>query len=265
MVALLGEAPAGRHVCQFDCDSDPLPESIALFAAGGLQRGDAVVLVAPSEQNATVLALLERDAIDIRAACASGQLRVMSSRDKLAECSRAGQPDLECLKGAIDGLLEGIPAEWRKRIRVYGEMVNELWQGGHAALAVRLEEHWNELARRHPLSLFCGYTLDGLAESTYTGPFSEIGRTHTNILPTSDDERFRAAVDAATEDVLGISFSLILSCSAREQTLGEHRLPIGRRTLLWLHRNMPVTSGHILERARHYLQQVDKPDAAVAG
>jgi hypothetical protein len=189
----------------------------------------------------------------------------MSSRDKIAECSRAGQPDLECLKSALDGLLCGVPAEWRRHICLYGEMVNELWQAGHAELAVRLEEHWNDLLRRHPLSLFCGYTLDGLAESTYTGPFSEIGRTHTNILPTSDDERFRAAVDAATEDVLGISFSLILSCSAREQTLGEHRLPIGRRTLLWLHRNMPVTSGHILERARHYLERVDKPDAAAAG
>jgi hypothetical protein len=249
-------------MCQFDSDSDPLPESIALFATGGLQRGDAVVLIAPTEQSATVLALLERDAIDTRVARASGQLRVMSSRDTLRECSRAGQPELECLKSAIDALLGGVPPEWRKRIRVYGEIVSELWHGGHAELAIRLEEHWNELAGQHPLSLFCGYTLDGLAESTYAGPISEIGRTHTNILPTDDDERFRAAVDAATEDVLGISFSLILSCSTREQTLGEHRLPIGRRTLLWLHRNMPVTSGHILERTRHYL---DKPDAAVAG
>jgi len=258
-VALLSEAPAGRHVCQFESESDPLAESIALFAAGGLQRGDAVVLVAPPEQTDIVIALLERDKLDTDAALESGQLLMLSSRSLLAEVSSDGVPDLERLKGMLDAFLQRIPAEWSRGIRVYGEMVNVLWCGGYPELAVKLEDHWNELARSRPLSVFCGYTLDGLAESTYAGPFSEIGRTHTNVVPTGDDERFRAAVDAATEDVLGISFSLILSCSAREQTLGEHRLPIGRRTLLWLHQNMPVTSGHILERARHYMQHADAP------
>src|SRR4029077_4452692 len=107
----------------------------------------------------------------------------------------------------------------------------------------------------HPMTLFCAYMLDGLEPGSYEGPLNEIGRTHTDILSTEEDERRRAAIDAASEEILGMSFSLTLSFSGREQTVGEHRLPIGRRTMLWLQRNMPGSSGMILERARHYYHQ----------
>jgi len=260
--AWLGESPAGRHVCQFHSPSDPLAESIAIFAEAGLRGGDQVILLALPDQAEAALAVLEPRAVDLVAARATGQLRIEDSCSVLDACAAGSGLDLERLSRYLGGMLARTSSGPRRKVRVYGDMVSLLWNRGDAELAIHLEEIWDELVQAHPSTvLFCGYSLDRLAESTYNGPLSGIGRVHRTVLTTADDERFQTAVDAATHDVLGISFSTMLSSSTREQALGDHRLPMGWRTLHWLHRNMPVTSAHILERARHYMASDGAPVA----
>jgi len=259
--ALLADAPAGRHFCQFASESEPLIDSVAMFAASGLERGEAVILVVTPAHARELTERLTRQGLDPASACDSGHLVFVDSVATMAEYTRGGVPDLQGLKSSVDRLIAGLPAERQGGLRIYGELVDLLWQAGYTDAAIQLEGFWEAYYSSHGLCLFCGFTMDALAESTYEAPFGEIGRLHTSVLPTAEDERLRAAVDAATEDVLGISFSLILGCSSREQTLGEHRLPIGRRTMLWLHHNMPVTSAHILERARHYMELAAAPSA----
>jgi hypothetical protein len=184
---------------------------------------------------------------------------VLDAQSVLAEFMRDGMPEWNRFRSTIGAVLEGFRPMRGGATRAYGEMVSVLWREGNAAAAIRLEEYWNELARYYPFTLFCGYMLDGLDSASYEGPLNEIGRTHSDVLVTEEDERLRAAVDAASEEVLGMSFSLTLSFSGREQTIGEHRLPIGRRTMLWLQRNMPGSSARILERARQYFEKEAVP------
>jgi len=40
--------------------------------------------------------------------------------------------------------------------------------------------------------------------------------------------------------------------------MGEHRLPGGQRTMLWIMRNMPSSSATILDRARRYYQELNR-------
>ena len=250
--ALLSKAPAGRHLCQFHWDPEALSKAVSLFAGTGLQRGDGVVIIATPEHTALFLAELERMNIDPQARRDSGALVLLDAQSTLDLFMQSGMPDWNRFRHAIASVFDGLTGKHRSATRAYGEMVSLLWRAGNTPAAIRLEEYWNELGRSYPFTLFCTYMLDGLEASSYNGPIHEIGRTHSDILPTEDDERLRAAVDAASEEVLGLSFSLTLSFSGREQTIGEHRLPIGRRTMLWLQRNMPGSSGLILERARHY-------------
>jgi len=253
--ALLTNAPEGGNFCQFDSDHEPLAESVALFAANGLERGEAVILVVPPQRAEDVLAHLTHQRLDPAAARESGHLVLLDPVAALAECSPAGVPDFELLKLRAVQTLERLPSNRCGNVRLYGEMVDLLWQVGRPDLAMELEAYWAGFTEAYRLCIFCGFTFDPLAESTYTTPFGEIGRLHASVLPTKEDDLLLAAVDAATFDVLGISFSTILKGSVREQSPGEHRLPMGRRTILWLHRNMPVTSTHILKRARHYMEQ----------
>ena len=96
--------------------------------------------------------------------------------------------------------------------------------------------------------------LDGHQESCYSGPLHEIGRTHSDILISDDDRRFHMAMDEASKDVFGVRLSKMLSLSGHEHHPGEHRLPEGQRTMLWIMRNMPSSSASVLERARRHYQ-----------
>jgi hypothetical protein len=248
-MAILSRVPAelirarsGLHACQFHDSADSLCDAVALFAGSGLQQGDAVLLVATAEHREGVFARLRRTH-DVETACARGRLIAQDAAALLERIVHDGRVDGERLRRELCPLLDSPSVRACGRVRIYGEMVSLLWQAGQPAAVIELEEAWNELAGTHRFALFCGYLLDALEERSCTGPLHELGRTHTDVF-----------VDAATEDVLGISFSLVLSCSGREQMVGEHRLPGGRRTLLWLHRNMPVTSRHIVERTRRYLR-----------
>jgi hypothetical protein len=252
--ALLTRARPSLHACQLYRDPSELVESVGVFAGSGLERGDAVVLIATPTHAEAFAKRLVRDGHDVERAQAAGQLTVLDANTLLGDVLREGAPDKNALQNRVEAVMQRPEVRDLGAVRLYGEMVSLLWQDGHAAAAIALDECWNELSRLHRFALFCAYEVDPLDGRTYDLPLHEIGRTHTDVLSTEDDERLRAAVDAASIDVLGISFSLVLSCSGREQTIGEHRLPIGQRTLLWLHRNMPVTSSHILERTRHYLR-----------
>jgi hypothetical protein len=131
--------------------------------------------------------------------------------------------------------------------------VNVLWQEGKQGAAIALEEYWNELARLYPFSLFCSYMLDVHHHHAYDGPIEDIGRTHSDIIGTPEDERFRVALDAASRDVFGVPLSEMVGF-ARPRESGEQRFPSGQRTMLWVKRNLPSAAAAMLERARRYYE-----------
>ena len=59
-------------------------------------------------------------------------------------------------------------------------MVALLWDDGLVNDAVQLEAMWEELGRRHPFSLFCGYRADSVTRDI--GAFAEVCRLHGEIL-----------------------------------------------------------------------------------
>jgi len=252
--ALLTTAPKGRHFAQLSNDARVLAEAVCAFVETGLRRGDAVVVITAA---ASIDALLERlsgHGIDLASCRTSGQLVVLRAEATLGRFMRDGGPDWERFRHVLGAILDGTRASGHKATRVYAEMVSILWREGQAEAAIRLEEHWNRLAQEYSFSLFCGYMMDALDDRSYAGPLHEIGRTHSDVLVTDEDELLRAAVDAASQDVLGVPLSVTLSSSGVEETAGEHRLPIGRRTVLWLHRNMPATGAKVLARVRYYYE-----------
>jgi signal transduction histidine kinase len=83
-------------------------------------------------------------------------------------------------------------------IVAFGEMVALLWAEGKCEAALRLEQLWNELARRHTFSLRCGYPMGCFGAETHDALFKQICAEHNQVIPTesytalgSDDERFR--------------------------------------------------------------------------
>jgi hypothetical protein len=69
----------------------------------------------------------------------------------------------------------------------FGEMVAILWANGHCDAAVRLEQLWNELARRHSFTLRCAYPSDGFANEKDRDYLTRICAEHNHIV--SSDSR----------------------------------------------------------------------------
>ena len=116
-------------------------------------------------------------------------------------------------------------------IRIYSELANTLWDAGKTDAAVRIEDCWNALAGAYRFALFCGFTLDTHCEHSYAGPLEELGRTHSDILGSPEDERFGVALDRASKEVFGISLTQMAGVTRQE---GARKFPSGQRTMLWV-------------------------------
>lgn len=260
--ALLIDAPVDRHFAQIHRDSKALVKSVSLFLETGLKRGHGVIAFATAAHTEQFLAHIERSGLNPETCRRSGQLRLLDANAMLDRVMRAGMPDWSSFRRTAGSILESMQTLAAGTTRVYGEMVNVLWRAGSPQAAIRLEEYWNELARWYPFSLFCGYMLDSQDPEIYQGPLHEIGHTHSDVIETAEDERFRAALDQAARDIFGSPLSEIVGFSGQEHNPGEQRLPPGQRTMLWIMRNMPDSSAQVLERARQHYQRLTSEDGS---
>lgn len=246
-IDLLREAPVGRHFAQLHKDSEALANSVSLFVSTGLRRGDGVVVVAPASRNNMYLAPLSNE--ERQGYVRTGQLALFDSESMLNRIMLGGMPEWAEFRATVAPVIEKAKLCGGTNTRVYGEMVNDLWRAGNTGAAIQLEEYWNQLARIYKFCLFCGYQMDSLDERSYATPIADIGRTHSDILETIDDEQIYRAVDAASRAILGIPVSRLVSCNNCVDQ-GEQKISKGQQAILWLQKNMPDSIPQILARAR---------------
>ena len=246
-VDLLREAPVGRHFAQLHKDSQALANSVSIFVTNGLRRGDGVVVVAPASRNNMYLSPLSTE--EREGYLRTGQLALFDSQAMLNRIMLGGMPEWAEFRATVGPVIEKAKLCGGPNTRVYGEMVNDLWRAGNTGAAIQLEEYWNQLARIYKFCLFCGYQMDSLDERSYATPITDIGRTHSDILETIDDEQIYRAVDAASRAILGIPVSRLVNCNDCVDQ-GEQKISKGQQAILWLQKNMPDSIPQILARAR---------------
>jgi hypothetical protein len=247
-VTLLVEAPAGRHVAQFLRGSDALMESAFVFLEAGLRRGDSVLLIASVPRVEQLFDRLESAKLHPTSLADSGQLALMDSAPIIEQLTEIGGTESARFRSLLGPVLERL-RPYGRGTRVYSEVAGELWAFGETQAAIRVEDLWNALAGVHTFSLFCGYTMDTQSEHAYAAPLEELGRTHSDILGSHEDEQFGAALDRASRDLFGIPLTQMAGVSPPD---GAARFPSGQRTMLWVKRNLPMSTAHLAERARMY-------------
>jgi hypothetical protein len=65
------------------------------------------------------------------------------------------------------------------RVRIFGQMVDVLWQRGERNAAIQLEVLWNELAQTEAFSLLCGYAVGHFYKHA---AFEQVCAQHSHIL-----------------------------------------------------------------------------------
>jgi signal transduction histidine kinase len=70
--------------------------------------------------------------------------------------------------------------------RVYGEMVDVLWEEDQSRAAIRLEELWNEAGRDRAFTLLCAYAMARFHAEGQGASFREMCGQHDAVLPSQD-------------------------------------------------------------------------------
>jgi len=249
-VTLLVEAPPGRHFAQFHRERDALVESVFTFLEAGLRRGNSVLVIAAPDQVGTLFDRLSASKLHPKSLGNSGQLAVLHSDRILEQLVADGLPEWADFRSVLGPVISRLQP-FGRGIRIYSELANTLWNAGNTEAGVRLEDFWNALGGAYPFALYCGYMMDTHSEHAYAAPLEELGRTHSEILGTPEDEQFGIALDRASKEIFGISLTQMAGVTRQD---GARRFPSGQRTMLWVKRNLPMSTAQLVEKARQYFK-----------
>jgi len=247
--ALLETPEACDHLVQLYTDDRFLARAVTHFVRAGFAAGQAAVIIATPAHTALFSECLP----DVPDALARGQLVVLDADDCLKAFMVDGMPDRQAFVATVTALLERVRAAGYPRMRLYGEMVDLLWQRDALEAAVRLEELWNELLAAERLPLLCAYRIDNFDRYAHRHALAAIGKTHSHMIPLEHYDRFERAVDRAYVDVFGNDADTHTLRDLIVATLGPaSAMPHAQAALLGLRNVNPHTADAVLERAKRY-------------
>ena len=177
---LSGALAPHEHIAQFYESDDILLESLASFVLSGLDRGESVVVVVTADHLSALNRILRDADADIEGAAADDRYITIDVEWGLANLMVKGWPDEQRFVDLTDLLLRRAGANFRP-VRIFGEMVAVLWERGHTAAVVRLEQMWQQFCSTNWFSLYCAYPKAAFAE-THREPLAEICMAHTRLL-----------------------------------------------------------------------------------
>lgn len=174
-----GEVPAGQHIVHIYSHIEQMVRAACRYIVDGLQRGEAVVIVATQAHWARMVGKLatKRD-IDLVDATMSGQLRHIDADVVLSGLLENDMPHDSRFRERAGNLIERSLCRFGN-VRIISEVAGMLWQSGNRAAALRLEELWTGLMRRLPFTLLCTYRSDESSPDTYNSALKRIRGVHS--------------------------------------------------------------------------------------
>lgn len=172
------------HVVQLYRDEGELARGVTPYLADAIESGGVALVVATHSHCAAMEAWLAGRGLDTAAARLAGALVVLDAAAVLRRLSAGGVVDPARFGAEIGSRirqavsLASQPAGTGGPVRVYGEMVAELWQAGHVNAALELEELWNALSRAVPFSLYCAYPWQSVEGAGRRAALTQVRRLH---------------------------------------------------------------------------------------
>jgi hypothetical protein len=172
--------PAQYHGVRFYESDRSLARIVADFLVEGFDQGSPGLVVATAVQRAAIIRELMDRSVDVLEAQRSNDLLLLDAQETLSTFMRQGQPNEQKFNEQMCQILERV---CRNRpgctVRVFGQMVDILWQDGEHDAAIRLEMLWNQLAQTEAFSLLCGYAMGNFYKDASV---EDICRHHTHVV-----------------------------------------------------------------------------------
>ena len=181
MQAGLTEASCGEHVVQFYADDAELIAAVGPYLVDAARADEVAVIVATPAHRRSFELELGAAGVDLVRARATGRLVFMDAAETLSRFETGGAIDHEAFHEVIGGVMHGATRIGRP-VRVYGEMVAQLWDGGNIAGAIELETLWNDLGRELSFSLYCSYPAASVEGPDHADGLHSICQLHSSVV-----------------------------------------------------------------------------------
>src|SRR3546814_17021728 len=123
-------------------------------------------------------------------------------------------PDIDKGNASLGRLLAQVAPEYESA-RVYGEIVNILWQRNEKQAATALEKYWNSLLKQYAFSLLCTYHIDNLDPAVYHGDIECLCSSHTHFLHSQYFRLLDNDLEDTREDVMVVALKGLMNSIAK--------------------------------------------------
>lgn len=208
----------GEHVVYFYQESDSLLAALTDFMGVALGAGSAAIVIATKKHLNGLQFRLKARGLDIQKASRQGRFVAFDAGELLAQFMVDDMPDAARFAEIVGGTITRTRASLagpRPQIFAFGEMVSLLWADGKIDAAIRLEQLWNDLAKKHSFCLRCAYPMANFYGEKSIQPLMRVCAEHSaTLLEEADksfatgearialhrvEERFRLLVDAVQD------------------------------------------------------------------
>lgn len=170
-----GVSSPREHLIEVYKSESAFIDGLVEFASEGLAAGEAFVMIATAAHRGAVTEALRERGHDLD----SDAFIALDAEATLARLMVDGEPDAQRFEAVIGAVLARASAGGRP-VRAFGEMVALLWMQGRCEATLRVEQLWNLMLRRHPLSLFCAYPRQDSTREI-TEEFAHVCAAHSQV------------------------------------------------------------------------------------
>jgi hypothetical protein len=248
---LLSSAGPRDHIVQLYQDQQFLNRAVCRFAAGAIANGEGVILVPTAEHWEAFRPKLEAEGVDVKAAQGRGQLTVVDADELLPRFMQDAMPDAPVFLGLAANVIDSARGQGRyPKVRWWGEMVNVLWEQGHVAASMSLEDQFDRLAKHHEIAIFCSFVMDNFNSEVHSRLLPRLGQNHSHLIPVEDYARLERAVTDALRQTVGANDAQVLEQQLLSNYSEAFQMPRSQALLLALRESLPDVAESVLTRSR---------------
>jgi CheY-like chemotaxis protein len=173
-----------RHAAAFCADDARLLDEYVRLAETTLKAGHALIVTLETARCDMLRHQLQMKDIDVDRAIKEGRYLSGSVADALSGFMVDGWPDDARFQAVATPIVLAAARASngeRRRVAALGECGLALWRSGKAEAAIRAEQLWDELVRRHDIEALCGFSTSGLPHDEDQRTLQRICATHSAV------------------------------------------------------------------------------------
>ena len=249
---VVADAAPCDHIVQLYQDQDFLNCAVCRFVGAGLANGEGIILVSTLTHWNAFRPRLEAAGLDVRAARERGQLSVVDADELLPRFMRDAMPDSHVFNSVFEDVVRQARARGScQKVRVWGEMVDILWERGDVAASMNLEDLFDQLGKRTDIAIFCSFLMDNFSGDIHAHMLPRLGTNHSHLIPVEDYARLERSVADALRETVGPDEACVLESRLLSRYQPPFNMPRSQALLLALRQFLPTVADPVLQRSRN--------------